>query len=186
MQLGRCDGSALRSGQGRRSLASHHIKSRGACYGPRENLGGGISLLGIVLQTAVLGGMEMCGKMRSNRVELVLDHAPPVIVVESLYHETVRESASTGDMRCSISSRDTGRRRVGGHWMREQGYEKQTAKVAKQANSARASYSAAICPIAFGTRDGGMQKSEHTHTHTHTSHMQPGSASLSNAVESRK
>lgn len=109
MQPGRCDSSALGSGQGRGSLASHHIKSRGACDGPRESLDGGISFLGLVLQTAVLSSMEMCGKARSNRVEFILDHAPPVIVVKAFNHETVRESASTDDVHCSISGRETGR-----------------------------------------------------------------------------
>lgn len=105
MQLGRCNGSAL----GRGSLASHYIKSRGPCDGPRESLDGGILLLRFVLQTAVLSGMEVSGKAGSNRVELVLDHAPPVIVVKALDHETVRESASTDDVHCSISGRETGR-----------------------------------------------------------------------------
>lgn len=93
MQPGRCNGSALGNGQGRGSLASHHLKSRGACDGPGESLDGWILLLGFVLQTAVLSGVEMCGKAGSNRIELVLDHAPPVIIVKALDHETVRESA---------------------------------------------------------------------------------------------
>lgn len=93
MQLGRCKGSAVVSGQGRGSLASHHLKSWGACDGPRESVDGGILLLGLVLQTAVLSGVEMGGKAGSNRVELVLDHTPAVIIVKALDHETVRESA---------------------------------------------------------------------------------------------
>lgn len=109
MQLGGCNSSALGSGQGRGSLASHHLKSRGACDGPDERVDGGILLLGLVLQTAVLGGMEMGGKAGSNRVELVLNHSPPVIIVKALDHETVRESASTDDVHCSVSGWETGR-----------------------------------------------------------------------------
>lgn len=116
MQLGRCNNSALRSGQGRGSLASHHIKSLGACDGPRDSLDGGV-LLGLVLQTAVLGNVEMCGKAGSNRVEFILDHAPPVIIVKALDHETVRESASTDDVHCSISGWEMGGRESGvGVW----------------------------------------------------------------------
>lgn len=113
MQLDLCNGSALGSVQSRGSLASHHLKSRGACDGPGESLDGGISLLGLVLQTAVLSGVEMCGKADSNRVELVLDHPPPVIIVKAIDHETVRESALTDDVHRSISGWETGRKRRG-------------------------------------------------------------------------
>ena len=58
-----------------------------------ERVDGGILLLGLVLQTAVLSGMEMGGKAGSNRVELILNHSPPVIIVKALDHETVEESA---------------------------------------------------------------------------------------------
>lgn len=108
MQLGRCNGSALGGVQGRCGLASHHLKSRGACDGPGESVDGGILLLGLVLQTAVLSGVEMGGKAGSNRVELVLDHAPAVIIVKALDHETIRESASTDDVHCSNSGWETG------------------------------------------------------------------------------
>lgn len=148
MQLGRCNGSVL----GRGSLASHYVKSRGPCDGPRESLDGGILLLRIVLQTAVLSGMEVCGKAGSDRVELVLDHAPPVIVVKALDHETVRESASTDDVHCSISGRETGRGN-GKRETREMGQGKEGGS----AGPGTTPY------VVSGTRDAGcgMRESDH-------------------------
>lgn len=89
-------------------MASLDIIRHGPRDGPRDGADGiGILFLDALLETLVLGRVEVGRELVGHGDELILHHTPLVVVVEARYHQAFAYEVSMQVATCTYSLRQT-------------------------------------------------------------------------------